>query len=197
MCKNCLTFGIGVWLKYFRLDILLWPLPILSCCQNICFDITFVDVDWALFRQVNALILTIFACNIILNKALISNEIFTFCANTTNLFSFSSNEIFFNFKIFEIICWKSQILKKLQKREKILNWWKPRSFLLQGSPPFGRRYPIIDNISISHWWNITFPYYCHKKEKSSRKCCKRSHYVRGLKSRKFTKEVVYIYPEIS
>jgi len=50
----------------------------------------------------------------------------------------------------------------------------------------------IDNISISHWWNIMFPHFC-KKEKSSTNCCSRSHYVRGLKSRKFTKEVVYIY----
>jgi hypothetical protein len=97
-----------------------------------------------------------------------------------------------NVKIFEIIYLKSKNLKTLQRREKFKNWWKPRSFLLQASPLLWRRYPIIDNISISHWWNIMFPHFCDKK-KSSTKCCKRSHYVRGLKCRNFTKEVAYIY----
>jgi hypothetical protein len=40
-----------------------------------------------------------------------------------------------NVKIYEIMYLKSQILKKLQRREKFKNWWKSRSFLLEASPP--------------------------------------------------------------
>jgi hypothetical protein len=63
---------------------------------------------------------------------------------------------------------------------------------LKVSPPLQSRYPIIDNIFLSYWWNIMPLHFCKKKKKRKKKeknttRCKRSHYVRGSKSRKPTK----------
>jgi hypothetical protein len=58
---------------------------------------------------------------------------------------------------------KCQNLRKLQRREKYKNWWKPRSFPTS-SQSIGVRYPIIDNIvSLSYnWWNVMSRHFCKK-----------------------------------
>jgi hypothetical protein len=63
----------------------------------------------------------------------------------------------------EIICLKCQNLRKLQRREKYKNWWKPISFPTS-SQSIGVRYPIIDNIvSLSYnWWNVMSRHFCKK-----------------------------------
>jgi hypothetical protein len=54
----------------------------------------------------------------------------------------------------ETICLKWWNLRKLQGKEFLFKWWKLKSFLLQGNPPLGSRYPIIDNISM--YYNLVY-----------------------------------------
>jgi hypothetical protein len=63
---------------------------------------------------------------------------------------------------------------------------------LKVSPPLQSRYSIIDNIFLSYWWNIMPLHFCKKKKKKKGReknmtSCKRSHYVRGSKSKNPTK----------
>lgn len=72
-------------------------------------------------------------------------------------------------------------LKEITKEKKLIIFFggNPiRSFLLQASPSFERRYPIIVNIFYTIiWWNIKFPHF-YKKE-AIKKHYKMFHYIRG------------------
>ncbi len=83
----------------------------------------------------------------------------------------------------ETICLKWWNLRKLQGKEFLFKWWKLKSFLLQGNPPLGSRYPIVDNISM--YYNLVYHYVSSLclitfAKKSTQQCCtKRFHYVSG------------------
>jgi hypothetical protein len=79
--------------------------------------------------------------------------------------------------------------RKIQKIDENLG-----ASCLKVSSPLQSRYPIIDNIFLSYWWNIMPLHFCEKKKKKKERereknmtSCKRSYYVRGSKSKNPTK----------
>ncbi len=83
-------------------------------------------------------------------------------------------KLFFNIPSFlDIICLKCQNLRKLQGKTKLRNWWKPRS------------QTIITNHASNNWQQFSTLWFGETlylpifAKRSSKKRCKRSHYVRS------------------
>ncbi len=83
------------------------------------------------------------------------------CFSNLNQLSFTCQlGIMHNFHAAHIICenvtfsinYLFELLKfkEFHEKENIKNWWKPRRFFLQSSPPLQCKFPRIDNISLSY-----------------------------------------------